>query len=83
MAAMKQSPLERAIEIAGGQSALAAKIKRQQGHVHYWLRHAKAGVPPSAAIDIENALDGQISRHDLRPDIFGPSKATPEGEAAR
>jgi DNA-binding transcriptional regulator YdaS (Cro superfamily) len=73
MATMKQSPLERAIHLAGGQSALAAKINRQQGHVHYWLRHAKAGVPPMAAIDIENALDGAVSRHELRPDIFGPT----------
>lgn len=73
MTAMKQSPLERAIELAGGQAALAARIKRQQGHIHYWLRRAKAGVPPSAAIDIENALHGEITRHDLRPDIFGPA----------
>lgn len=77
---MKQSPLERAIHLAGGQSALAAKINRQQGHIHYWLRHAKAGVPPMAAIEIENALEGAVSRHDLRPDIFGPA-STPERAA--
>lgn len=79
---MNKTPLERAIELAGGQSALASKINRQQGHVHYWLRHAKAGVPPSAAIDIENALDGKISRHDLRPDIFGVAPTSPKEDAA-
>lgn len=67
--------LERAIEIAGGQSALARKIGRAQGHVHYWLRGAKYGVPPHAAIDIENALNGAVSRHDIRPDIFGPKRS--------
>lgn len=64
--------LERAIKIAGGQSALARKIGRAQGHVFYWLKHAKDGVPPQAAIDIENALQGAVSRHEIRPDIFGP-----------
>lgn len=79
---MKHSPLERAIELAGGQSALAAKIGRKQGHIHYWLRRAKAGVPPSAAIDIENALNGKISRYELCPDIFGPAPHPEKGEAA-
>lgn len=68
-----KTPLERAIDEAGGQSALAAKIGRAQGHVHYWLKHSKAGVPPQAAIDIENALDKKVTRHELRPDIFGTS----------
>lgn len=68
-----QTPLERAIEIAGGQSALAVKIGRAQGHIHYWLKLSKAGVPPQAAIDIENALSRAVTRHELRPDIFGPA----------
>jgi DNA-binding transcriptional regulator YdaS (Cro superfamily) len=65
--------LNRAISLAGGQRALAAKIKRGQGHVYYWLNKAKDGVPPAIAIEIEEALDRQITRHELRPDIFGPA----------
>ncbi len=65
------TPLERAIDIAGGQSALAAKIGRAQAHIHYWLKHSKAGVPPQAAIEIEEALNKEVTRHELRPDIFG------------
>lgn len=68
-----KTPLERAVKAAGGQTALAARINRAQGHVYYWLRHAKNGVPPSVAIEIEAALNGEITRHDLRPDIFGPA----------
>ncbi len=63
--------LERAIELAGSQSALARKIGRAQGHIHYWLKGAKDGVPPLAAIQIEKALGGQVSRKELRPDVFG------------
>lgn len=78
-----KTPLERAIHTAGGQSALAAKINRAQGHVYYWLRHAKNGVPAAVAIEIEEALGGEITRHDLRPDIFGPSPSpSKQGETA-
>lgn len=69
------TPLQRAIEAANGQSALARMIGRQQGHIHYWLKHSKEGVPPQAAIDIETALGGAVTRHELRPDIFGPERA--------
>lgn len=66
-----KSPLQRAVDIAGGQSALGSMINRAQGHVYYWLYRAKNGCPPNVAIEIEAALDGQITRYDLRPDIFG------------
>lgn len=74
-----QTPLQKAIEEAGSQSALAEKINRAQGHVYYWLHHAKNGVPPDAAIEIEKALGGAVTRHDLRPDIFGAAPARKEG----
>jgi len=74
-----EAPLARAIRLAGGQSALAARIGRAQGHIHYWLNHAKNGVPPHAAIEIEEALDGAVTRQDLRPDIFAPSREGAQG----
>jgi len=48
-----------------------AVIGRAQAHIHYWLKHSKAGVPPQAAIEIEEALNKEVTRHELRPDIFG------------
>lgn len=67
----RQKPLEKAIDLAGGQSALAGKINRAQGHIYYWLHKSKNGCPPDVAIEIEIALSGAITRYELRPDIFG------------
>lgn len=63
--------LERAIEIAGGQSALADKIggKIKQGHVWWWLKES-GRVPAEHCIAIENATG--VTRYELRPDVFGP-----------
>lgn len=70
---MSKKHLERAIRIAGGQSHLARRIggKVRQGHVWKWLNRCSQ-VPVEAAIRIEQAVDGKVTRHDLRPDIFGP-----------
>jgi DNA-binding transcriptional regulator YdaS (Cro superfamily) len=59
--------LKRAIEAAGSQSDLAKKIGKTQGHVASWLRRGRAA--PDCVLAIEKATG--ISRHDLRPDIFG------------
>ncbi len=81
-----QTALARAIKAAEGQSALARLIGRSQAHIHYWLKLSKEGVPAQAAIDIETALKGKVTRHELRPDIFGEKpgaqpKASREGAA--
>lgn len=60
--------LERAIEIAGGQSALAEKIGKKQAHVAMWLKRRK--VPAEVCADIEGATGGQVTREKLRPDVF-------------
>jgi DNA-binding transcriptional regulator YdaS (Cro superfamily) len=60
--------LERAIEIAGSQSALAAKIDVKQQTVSYWLRREDVRVPAEYCGPIEIATG--ISRGLLRPDLF-------------
>lgn len=60
--------LERAIGIAGGQSALAEKIGKKQAHVAMWLKRQK--VPAEVCADIETATDGAVTCHELRPDVF-------------
>ena len=67
---MKQTALQKAIEIAGGQKPLADKIGTTQSMVWYWLR-AKRGLPPERALQVEGVTG--VSRHLLRPDIFGPA----------
>ncbi|MEQ8034290.1 YdaS family helix-turn-helix protein [Xanthomonas sp. WHRI 6106] len=81
---MDMTPLERAVEAAGGQSALARILATEtrvvrQGHVWAWI-HRGHSVPAEFVIKIESATG--VSRHDLRPDVFGPAPANPEGEVA-
>ena len=68
---MNRTPLIRAIDIAGGQKALADAIGTTQSQVWYWLNRAKRGVPGEVAPKIEAATNGIVTCHDLRPDIFG------------
>jgi DNA-binding transcriptional regulator YdaS (Cro superfamily) len=68
------SPLEKAIQICGSQSELARRIggKVRTGHIHYWLRNR---VPSERCVAIEQATEGRVTRHDLRPDVFGEAPA--------
>lgn len=64
--------LERAVELAGGQSELARRIGGtvKQQHVHYWLK-VMGKISEKHAIAAELAVDGQVTRYQLRPDVFG------------
>ena len=75
--------IKKAIEIFGTQSNLAKAINEteylkdkdlnaNQSTVWQWL-HGYKDKRPSAiyAIAIEHATEGEVSRYDLRPDIFG------------
>jgi DNA-binding transcriptional regulator YdaS (Cro superfamily) len=65
--------LQKAIEIVGGQTALAKALNKKQGHVWIWLE--RGWVPPDMAIPIERATSGQVTRSDLLPDIYPPEKS--------
>lgn len=57
------TPLRRAIEIVGTQTALAAKIGRRQSTIHEWV---KRGWPaPEACRAIEEATGGQVTAAEL------------------
>jgi TorA maturation chaperone TorD len=71
---MELSALERAVEIAGGQSALARKLGLKQANVWHWLNRAEH-VPAEQAIAIEAATNGAVSRAELRPDLFAADKS--------
>jgi len=58
----------KAIEIAGGQTALAVRCGKKQGHVWGWL-HSKR-VTPEVALLVDDATEGEVSKSSLRPDIF-------------
>jgi TorA maturation chaperone TorD len=71
---MIETPLERAVAIAGGQSALARKLGVKQANVWHWLNRAEH-VPAEQAIAIEHATGGQVVRGELRPDLFASATA--------
>lgn len=65
------TPLQRAIDLAGGQVALARLIGDgvKQQHVSSWVNHCKR-LPAERAVQIERALKGAVTREELRPDLF-------------
>lgn len=70
-------PVDAAIETLGGPSKASAALGiSNPSVVMNWKARGK--VPANKVLDVE-ALTG-ISRHDLRPDIFGP--APKQGAAA-
>lgn len=63
-----QQALRRALKIVGGISALARALNIERQAVQQWTV-----VPVRRVIDVEVATGSQISRHDLRPDIYPES----------
>lgn len=75
--------LEEAIRRCGGsQTELARRIGKTQGHVSTWLGRGKCAA--DAVLKIEAATG--VSRHRLRPDVFGfepiPAPEEQHAEAA-
>jgi DNA-binding transcriptional regulator YdaS (Cro superfamily) len=65
--------LQKAINKAGSQQALAAAIGVSQQQVSYLMTKARR-IPAEIAIAVERATDGEVSRNELRPDIFGDAQ---------
>jgi len=61
--------LQKAIEILGTQEALAKACGVKQPYVHNWLNRDKK-LPLERAFQIEKATSGQVTKEQLRPDIF-------------
>lgn len=66
-----QTPLQRAIAIAGGQTELASLIGVTQGAISQWVRGVRH-IPIRRAADIEEKLRGQVTARELRPDFPWP-----------
>lgn len=71
----KKTAIERAVEEAGGQTELARRLSTimdkpvSQQHIWNWLFRGSA-ISAEYVIPIEKAVDGKVSRHDIRPDIY-------------
>jgi TorA maturation chaperone TorD/DNA-binding transcriptional regulator YdaS (Cro superfamily) len=68
--------LTRAIEIVGGQTQLARLLGLKQANVWHWLKRAEH-VPGEYVLAIERATGGQVSRHDLRHDLYPKASDAP------
>ena len=88
MTAARLKRLEDAVRDAGGALQVARRMtERYPDRYAYpqlvsgWFH---SGVPGHWVIPLENALEGRMSRHDIRPDIFGPNGGPPvkEGDGA-
>lgn len=73
---MDMSALDRAVQSAGSQQALAQLLGIKPPSVSGWYDRCR--VPAERCIAIELATG--VSRHQLRPDVFGPDPAEPQGE---
>lgn len=63
--------MQRAVRIVGGQAALARACGKgcRQQHVWNWLNRDRQ-IPAEFVLAIERATGGQVTRHQLRPDIY-------------
>ncbi|WP_444902197.1 transcriptional regulator [Microbulbifer sp. SSSA007] len=67
-------PIELAIKTVGTQQKLATALGLSQGAVAQWVT-GRRPVPPRQCIPIEMVAGGVVTRHELRPDVFGPMPA--------
>lgn len=72
------NPLDKAIEAAGGVSKLAALIGLTQAAVSNWRKRGQ--VPAEQVLAVEKHTG--VSRHELRPDVFGDAPAIDMDSAA-
>jgi DNA-binding transcriptional regulator YdaS (Cro superfamily) len=65
---MEEKAIEKAVRAAGSQSALARAIGVTPQAVQGWCASGK--VPAVRVLDIERVVDGKVTRHELRPDLY-------------
>jgi DNA-binding transcriptional regulator YdaS (Cro superfamily) len=71
LASDQQRPLQallKAIIIAGGQSCIARKCDVKPQTIQVWLKLGR--VPAERVLQIEKIVNKEVSRHELRPDIY-------------
>lgn len=62
--------IQKAVAACGGQKALADLLGVSQSAVNQWVNGVRP-VPPTRCRAIESAAGGEVTCHDLRPDVFG------------
>jgi DNA-binding transcriptional regulator YdaS (Cro superfamily) len=78
---MSTAALQQAIDLAGSQTELARMIKKRQSNIASWL-HRDKKVPAEAVIPIAEALNYEVTPHQLRPDVYPDPQDGMRGRAA-
>jgi DNA-binding transcriptional regulator YdaS (Cro superfamily) len=71
----KKQPLVKAIIQAGSRIRFAKLVGVSRQFVDIWLRKDSKGPPLKHCIKIEKITFGQVTRSQLRPDIFGEEES--------
>lgn len=73
-----ETPIERVFRLLGSQRALAKKLGVSDEAVRrYYTR-----VPAERVLQVEAAVDGQVTRHELRPDLYPPEATAGDARPA-
>ncbi|MGZ9027358.1 MAG: YdaS family helix-turn-helix protein [Telluria sp.] len=64
-----ESGIQKAVRLAGSQTALADLLHLTPQAVQKWVAHGVA--PGERCREIEAALQGEVTRYELNPMIFG------------
>ena len=60
---------DRVIDIVGSQTELALRLGVKQPSVNNWKIRSR--VPAERVLEIEKLVGGQVTRYEMRPDVFG------------
>lgn len=63
--------VETAISLYGSQAKLAEKVGCSQQYISWLLSEPSRRISAEMALAFERATDGKLSKHEMRPDIFG------------
>lgn len=64
--------VDRAVALLGSQAKLAQAAGCSQQYISWLLSDTSRRISAEMAIAFDKATDGAVSKHQLRPDIFGP-----------
>lgn len=72
-----ERPIDEVVRLAGGQAELARRCNTSQPRIWQCV-HRNQKVPADLVIPFEKAVGGQVTRHQLRPDLYpSEEKAAP------
>ena len=60
--------VERIVQIVGNQSELARRLNIKPQAIQKWVTTGQ--VPVNRVLEVEKIVEGQITRYEIRPDIY-------------